>query len=216
MNKKILQLAFCLATGFATTSASADELSLVSGLFQSHKEKNEVTEEHVGTSNKVSLGGRYGIPRDDLIHFVGVNISVTTFDSSDEKLDPANATSFEASYGLRRMFASSSESLWPFLGVSLSAKSGTEGDFMSGGFRKTQVAGLFYGLEAGLRTVFGKTYFLDITSHIFQSSLFSTSKETLYSKDGETIANTETTEVQLFADTTGSINDIALGLGMIF
>jgi hypothetical protein len=217
MDRVVLRFLLALfGLGVVPTFSAADEVSLVSGLFKTHKEKNEVTDEQTGTSNELRLGGRYGIVSGEWVHLLGLGLGATTFESSEDKLDPANAATFDASYGLRRIFATTSEALWPFLGVSATAKTGSEGEFISSGFREKKVSGLFYSFEAGLRTMMGKSYFLDITCQLFESALFSKTEETLYSKDGETIAKTETTDVELFADTAGSINDVVFGLGMIF
>jgi hypothetical protein len=200
----------------AVPGFGANELSLVKGVYSSKKVENKLTGSDQGSSNDVSLGAKLGLDMmNGWTHLIGGAFRYTSF-SSGGSYHPDDMVGGSVSYGIRRAFPLDSTVFVPFATGEVSFKSEKTGEFQAAGFKETDTVGLFYNLQVGLRANVSDTFFVDFWAVMFESALFASSKDTIYSENGSVIEKDEVTRTELFADSASPLNDIVLGFGFHF
>ncbi len=193
------------------SSASAGEISMVSGLYKSEKVKTAAGSTGAST---IELGARYAEPFDDTMHWFGQGDLTLRSYSGDGA--PDDSTSLELLGGVRMYYPSFSLSVTPFLSVYGGYKAETSVSSWSP-VTEVEVSGLYYFGSAGFRFNLATSAFLDIEVEAFESALFATEKTTVAGTPPAGSTETKTTKTELFASTfSPSLAGLKVGVGFRF
>jgi hypothetical protein len=208
-----------LASCAVSPLASAAELSFVSGLYKS--EKNKVEGSNAGSESTIEAGARVGDALDQHVAWFGQGLlSLKSYSAGSGGKSPDDTTSIALGGGLKYYFPALAEHLTPFAYGMASYENNQDSEYnSSGGFSETDTNGIFYGAAVGLRFGLDNDFFVDLETTLFDSALFATEKTTTTTYDAAgkaTKSDSEKTRTELYADTTGAFQEMKVALGMKF
>lgn len=181
--------------------ASANEISLMQGLYKSAKVKNG------GGSSEITIGARYGLNEQNKTAYFGEGLITSRSYSGTGA--PSGSTSMEIGGGMYYFLPKIGDRFIPYLTAKASFKNNKTIDATF--TTETTESGLFYGADFGIRFRANDRYFINFETEMFESALSASTKN----KNLATNAETETTRTELYADSTGFMRDMILGFGLM-
>lgn len=185
-----------------TPSASAFDLSLVSGGFQQDKIKTDGAK--AGGGNTMQGGARVGdrFSTHQGWYAQGL-IAAKTFEGGDNTPAPDNFTGLSVAGGYRLYLIEFSKSVTPFVGIGGAYETDKKVRYTSNSTIENTSSGLFYRGFLGMRFDIDRDFFFELENYFFDSALFATEKEE--TRTNTTSTKTERTRVELFAASGSSL-----------
>lgn len=197
-------------------SASAAEVSLISGVYRSESDK--VAGDDAGGQSEISAGGRFSDQMDSHMFWFGQGqLAMRSYDKGKADDGPSDSTSLSLGGGVRYYFTKLAETVSPFaygLGEFRSNKTASQ---TGSDFTENEENGLYYGGYFGIRLSLGTDFFVDFETPLFDSALFGTetSERTSYDATGKkTTSKDEKKKTELYVGSTGALNSMQVALGM--
>ena len=187
-----------------TSLATADEISLVQGVFKNRASPGGFRE------STLSAGGRYSQPWDDNIFWYGeAQLGFRTYSGGGE-LTPSDSTSIKVGGGARYYFDHYSDRVIPFaMGrVHLARLRDAESGRGFQGLTERTETGIFYGSDLGVRFSLNDDFFVDIETEVFTSAL--------YSKESNEISRVSQRGIRESKNARGSRSELAFNTSNAF
>jgi hypothetical protein len=197
-------------------SASAAELSLVSGFYRT--ESAESQGEDTGRKTVIDVAGRFSEVLDGPVFWYAEgSVSLKNYSRGAASAAPDSSTGIAAGGGLRYYFAKLSDSWAPYGLAYGRVQSEKDATYQVGGFTETDKNGLYYGTNFGIRLNLQREFFVDFETPLFKSALFATEKEetTTYGSPNTTSELTRK-KTELYVNSAGAFSDVLVALGMRF
>ncbi|SMF74029.1 hypothetical protein [Pseudobacteriovorax antillogorgiicola] len=190
--KLVLAMMTLLSSFLFSTHALAEDISLIQGLYRSQDIDDGVS------SSEITLGARYGLLTEDRKQwFVQASLTQTSYSGDNA---PEGTQSISLGGGRKYFFSRLHKRLIPYLSW-VALINSTEPDAV------TEVFGIFYSGQFGLRLALSKAFHIELESQFFQSELTSTTEVT--NADG---SKTKTSRTELFIDSVGSFDSTLVSL----
>jgi hypothetical protein len=200
---------------FSANAAYAADVTMVSGFYK--KSNVKIEGKTKGYSSTVSFGGRY---QDDLstdTAWIGqTSVKMRSYTGSNGNLAPDNSVSILVGGGIRYYFQPFTTAVVPYVSGIVNLQNEKNAKWTATGYTETTESGLYYGANAGIRAGLGEKFFVELEMPFFFSPLFGVTSTETVTQTGDTSTRTkdESTDTSLFASSSGSINDVRLGVGM--
>ena len=202
-----------MAILFWTSAALGAEVSLISGLYKTEKDK--VEGDSFGEKTEIELGGRFADEYDvDMTWFGQANMVMRNYEEPKDGKSPSDSTSLALGGGLRMYFDSFSESIAPFAYGLLMYMNDKDAEFGNGlGYTETETNGLFYSMHTGIRFRYDQVIFMELEVPLFWSALNATTK--VETDDGAgTETERESTRTELYFKTDEAFSAVQVVVGM--
>lgn len=198
--KRIVAAVFALSMGASV--AHGAEISGMGGLYQSEKEKNGAEK------TTTSLAARYGLDQEgDKMWFGELGYTGV----KDAGTADGTSTTITLGGGMYYFLPKIEARFVPYLTGWAQIESTSAENKIAG--TKSEISGLAYGSDLGIRFNASDKWFVDFETNLFASNLQETQKDT--TTVGGVKTTRETTRMELFGDSKGALGAMQLGLGMV-
>lgn len=223
MSKKSLSPALLAAAlSLPSVSASAADVSLVSGVYQASS--TETNNDNKVGDTTLEVGGRYTTdpaPGAKTVWMMEGLLKTTKHEAPKGSPDPDDDNSFAVGAGIRNYFPNMSEKVRPLIQGRFGLKNETasETTVTEGAAGATTVSttkkektSLYYAADAGFRFDVAPEYFFEIEVPLFESSLYSVEKES--TGEGAAKVEKKTRGLDLYVDTYNPLTSARFSVGM--
>jgi hypothetical protein len=199
------------ALSLTYTNVFAAEMTLGSLAFSSQRTKDDSKD--AGSKSIFSVNGRYHDTLSQTMSWYAVGgIKANSYSSGNSGLSPDNSIGIAIGGGARYYFSPFNPSAVPFGFLGASFKVDSDATFNSLGYSETSSNGVYHTAGLGVRMALDEMLFMEIESAFYETPLFAVERTKNVTAAGE--SKSETTTMQLFAQTFGPFNNVFISLGM--
>lgn len=207
--------ALCISVA-GTQTASAADVTLISGFYQKSSEK--INGSTKGSTSLISLGGRFADDLNtDTAWLAEGSLKLRSYAASAGNPTPDNSMGVTIGGGARYYFKPWVTAVVPYVSGIVKITSDKSANWTDTGYRQTTTSGLYYGANAGIRAGLGDNFFVELELPFFDSPLFAVTKtETVTQNGGATTSSKEeNTETALYISSVAKLTEAKVGLGML-
>lgn len=206
-----------LTAALVANTASAAEVSLVSGLYK--KSSTKADGKNAGSQSTLGAAGRY---HDDLggsmAWYGSAGLLFNSYTAPDGRSSPDSGVSLSVGGGVRHYFKPFGTAVVPFGALGGDIRNTKKVDWNSAGYTETTTNGLYYTGIVGLRAGLDSNFFVELELPLFDSALFSVAKTVQVDESTGTKVEkkTEVTNTELWVDTQSALTKTMFSIGYKF